>query len=191
MTVGTRASSTRPTPTWPRINLIWRNGFQPLRETAEQLPRPARSCNVWRCPVCQASVARPHRPGRAKVYCTNACRQRAYRWRCARRPTLVTPTPPQRARTADRTHAVRSTRDFVAPLADPAGRRVTVCGAFARAASDRPSSYRHTSFYVVDDGGHPPPTTCRTCAKLLSVPMRPLADILTEIDELHPRPMAA
>ncbi len=173
------------------IALLWRNGFPPIRQSAEQLEHPARACNVWRCPVCSASVARPHRPGRAKVYCTNACRQRAYRWRCARRSQLTTPIPPQRAQTADRTHAVRSAADFVAPLADPDGRRVTVCGAFARAASDRSESFRHTSFYVIDDDGHPPPSTCSTCVRLLSVPLRPLADILAEIDVLHPRPIAA
>src|SRR5687768_11507099 len=35
----------------------------------------------WYCPVCDAPAHRTHQAGRPRVYCTNACRQRAYRWR--------------------------------------------------------------------------------------------------------------
>ena len=35
----------------------------------------------WACPVCGISCNRTYHSGRARVYCTNACRQRAYRLR--------------------------------------------------------------------------------------------------------------
>ena len=35
----------------------------------------------WFCPVCDGPAHRTRRPGRPKLYCSNACRQRAYRWR--------------------------------------------------------------------------------------------------------------
>src|SRR5690606_14066107 len=35
------------------------------------------------CPMCGTTVQQIHRPGRARIYCTNSCRQRAYRWRRA------------------------------------------------------------------------------------------------------------
>ena len=37
----------------------------------------------WWCPVCDRAAHRIHRPGRPRIYCSNACRQRAYRYRRA------------------------------------------------------------------------------------------------------------
>ena len=179
-------------PTKPSgITLVWRRGFGPMRQSAEQLGGRARASNLWRCPVCSVSVARPHRAGRTRVYCTNACRQRAYRWRCAHRSELVTPLPPQRAQTSHRSHAVRSDADFVGRPLAPDGRRVAICGTFARVARDRPASFKHTNFYAIDDNGHPSRSTCQTCVTLLSVPLRPLVEILDEINSLDHGTIAA
>ena len=113
-------------------------------------------------------------PGRARVYCTNACRQRAYRWR---RQAIVpsdggasATAAPVRARTRDGLHALRSDGDLVAGRRDSTGRQVTACGAFARSARDRPSFAWHTDFIA---GG---PSSCRTCAAVLHVEPTPVAD---------------
>ncbi|NND75050.1 MAG: hypothetical protein HKN44_08595 [Ilumatobacter sp.] len=150
---------------------------------------PPTTSPSWSCPICNAAVARPHRPGRARVYCTNACRQRAYRWRCRHRERLVTPPRPQRAHTPGRTHALRADADFVTPLADARGRRVTACGTFARAARDAPARrYRHRWFYACTESDRhtgavtTPDTTCRRCVDLLGVARRPIGDVLAEID---------
>ena len=85
----------------------------------------------WACPVCGTSCNRTYHSGRSRVYCTNACRQRAYR---LRRRSLV-PAPataaPVRARTRDGLHALRSDGDLVAGRRDSTGRQVTACGSFA------------------------------------------------------------
>jgi len=126
----------------------------------------------WACPVCGTSCNRTYHSGRARVYCTNACRQRAYR---LRRDALVPPraaTAPVRARTRDGLHALRSEGDLVAGRRDSTGRQVTACGAFARSTRDRPSFAWHTEFIA---GG---PWSCRTCAAVLHVEPTPVATML-------------
>lgn len=157
----------------------------PVNDRSEALPqtfnpvylRPQRGDVVaeWACPVCGTSCNRTYHSGRARVYCTNACRQRAYRWR--RRAIVVsgadgtTPTP-VRARTRDGLHALRSGGDLVAGRRDSTGRQVTACGAFARSTRDRPSLAWHTDFVA---GG---PSSCRTCAAVLHVEPIPVATML-------------
>ena len=128
----------------------------------------------WACPVCGTSCNRTYHSGRARVYCTNACRQRAYRWR---RGAIVPSgagdaATPVRARTRDGLHALRSDGDLVAGRRDSTGRQVTACGAFARSTRDRPSSAWHTDFIA---GG---PWSCRTCAAVLQVEPIPVATML-------------
>ena len=129
----------------------------------------------WACPVCGTSCNRTYHSGRARVYCTNACRQRAYRWR--RRGIVpsggdATAAAPVRARTREGLHALRSDGDLVAGRRDSTGRQVTACGAFARSARDRPSFAWHTDFIA---GG---PSSCRTCAAVLHVEPTPVATML-------------
>lgn len=157
-------------------------------ESAEQLADPTSASNIWRCPVCSVSVARPLRPGRRRVYCSNSCKQRAYRWRCEHRAELTTPRPPIRAQTYDKTHAMRSDNDFVGHRTEPSGRRVTVCGTFAHSSADRRGKVRHTRFYAVDEGGVPSGSTCRRCVDLLDVPLQPIEEVMAEIAELPARP---
>src|SRR5215218_7103094 len=104
-------------------------------------PRPTYGCGPkveeWWCPVCSAPVHRvAHMPGRPRIYCTNTCRQRAYRWRRDHHARLAaTPEhPAERASVGVRGHALRSSRDFVSQYSDSRGREVTVCGAMGRPA---------------------------------------------------------
>jgi hypothetical protein len=81
---------------------------------------------IWTCPVCSASVPRLRRAGRHRVYCTNACRQRAYRLRCKSRqqhPMSAHRDPrPARATTRDRVHAIREYADVSSGRRDSIGR---------------------------------------------------------------------
>jgi len=136
----------------------------------------------WACPVCGTACDRTYRSGRARVYCTNACRQRAYRLRrrtvgavadvSAATAALEPASAPVRARTRDRLHALRSDGDLVAGRRDSTGRQVTACGAFARSMRDRPSLAWHTDFIA---GG---PSSCRTCAAVLHVEPIPVSTML-------------
>ena len=120
----------------------------------------------WWCPVCSAPAHRVrHMPGRPRVYCTNACRQRAYRWRRDHHARLAaTPEhPAERASVGIRGHALRSKRDFVSQYADSRGREVTVCGAMGRPA--RLSQHTHTRFNA-DLSGY----SCRSRIKLIAIP---------------------
>lgn len=151
--------------------------------------RSASDPTVWACPVCTTAVPHPHRPGRARVYCTNSCKQRAYRWRRRHRNELVPPRPPERAWTRERVHALRAENDLVTPLRRttlrPAStRRVTACGTFARAAFDTPDRFAHTKFFASaapDDPQTVAPGTCRTCVALLDVPIEPMSVILERL----------
>lgn len=115
----------------------------------------------WWCPTCGAYTPHPFRAGRKRVYCSNACKQRAYRWRCNRGiRLLVTPwTPASRSETGARAHAVRHADDRVAQPTDQRGRHVAVCGAFARAVVKRPTWHVE---YV--PGGS---RSCRACTRLI------------------------
>lgn len=119
-------------------------------------PEPA----SWNCPVCGTDTPHTYRPGRKRVYCTNACRQRAYRWRRANGVRLlVTPWSPAGRSHNTRSHAVRPSADPVGRRHDRAGRRVAVCGAFARVAS--PERWGHTEFVPWSD------RACRACTTLI------------------------
>lgn len=115
----------------------------------------------WSCPVCGADTPHEFRPGRKRVYCSNACKQRAYRWRCDRGiRLLVTPwTPASRSETGPRSHAVRLPVDRASHPADQWGRHVAVCGAFARRVDPRRAG--HTEFVP---GGR---RSCRACTRLI------------------------
>ena len=148
---------------------------------------------IWRCPVCTITVPHPRRPGRARVYCTNSCKQRAYRWRRRHRHEISSPMPPERAHTYDRTHAVRSDDDFTSQqrtrcrFGQP--RRLTACGTFAAAANEATRQMAHTKFYAsaADHDAHlAGDTTCRSCVALLGVPVEPLAAILERLKSSVP-----
>src|SRR5688572_7010138 len=119
----------------------------------------------WYCPVCDAPAHRTHQAGRPRVYCTNACRQRAYRWRRDNHARLAATRdqPAERAHVGIRSHALRSSRDFVSKHSDQHRREVTVCGAFGRPA--RHGRFAHTNF-TADNSGF----GCRSCIRLIAIP---------------------
>lgn len=169
------------TLTWPRL----------AAPGTARLPPPVGPA-AWTCPVCAAPVVHPRRPGRARVYCTNSCKQRAYRWRRHRRSRLHVPDPPERARTRDKTHALRSDHDLVSPLAlqTPGWprRRVTACGAFAIAARDRPRGWTHTKFFARsawNDTRQLDADVCATCAGLHRAPLRSVSEVLAIIEPMR------
>ncbi|MEL6893063.1 MAG: hypothetical protein AAFP84_15835, partial [Actinomycetota bacterium] len=111
---------------------------------------PWSAVDVWRCPVCERRVLRRSGPGRQRVYCTNACRQFAYRWRRRRLDRRRTVMQAIRASTRNTHHAVRSVDDPVGDRVDGRGRHVAVCGAFARRSSDRPEAFGHLALIAVE-----------------------------------------
>jgi hypothetical protein len=120
---------------------------------------PERIVGLWWCPVCGGAAHRYATPGRPRVYCSNACRQRAYRSRRATRSEQVPSTAPlRRATTRERSHALREPDAIVGGRRDTSARAVTLCGAFARPAQSRPRG--HVRF--VSDV----PWSCRSCAHL-------------------------
>jgi hypothetical protein len=130
----------------------------------------------WWCPVCGSAAHRFYRAGRPRIYCSNACRQRAYRYRRTNRlrTTATEQAPCESAFTLGpangRRHALRDRADFMANLSDARRRRVTVCGALARPT--RLSSFRHYDF-LLDSAG-----SCRSCIALVlppGVPAPPIA----------------
>ena len=126
---------------------------------------------AWWCPVCNAAAHRTRRPGRPKLYCSNACRQRAYRWRRDNHARLVArPWHPASGALVPfgRWHALRSTRDFVAHVSDRRHREPTVCGAFARPARLMKQRTHHQFVPVTSDA-------CRSCTALILPPVDPLA----------------
>ena len=160
---------------------------------AAQLPPPVGPA-AWTCPVCAGPIVHPHRPGRARVYCTNSCKQKAYRWRRRRRCELIVPDPPERARTRDKIHALRSDLDLVSQLTNETPgwptRRVTACGAFAMAARDRPRSWTHTKFFARStskDARQLDTDVCATCASLQRAPLRSVTEVLAIIEPMQRR----
>ncbi len=120
---------------------------------------PERIVGLWWCPVCGGAAHRYARPGRPRVYCSNACRQRAYRSRRdTRRQDRPSKEPMRRATSRERSHAVREPDAIVGGRRDTFARAVTLCGAFARPAHPRPRG--HTRF--VSDV----PWSCRSCTLL-------------------------
>jgi hypothetical protein len=126
---------------------------------------------LWFCPVCDAPAHRTRRPGRPKLYCSNACRQRAYRWRRDHHARLVArPCHPAAGAFVPfgRWHALRSDRDFVGRESDLRNRFPTICGAFARPARLMKQRTHHQFVPVGTDA-------CRSCAALVAPPLDPLA----------------
>jgi len=164
------------------IELEWRSGMEPLgpRDVPANIERSP--LDRWTCPACDRVVVRPRRPGRKRVYCTNSCRQYAYRWRRDRLGVDHDERPVERSITRDRCHAVRRSDDPVGADADGGGRRVTACGVMARQASDDPSIHGHLRLLpdpqrpptpARPSGGTPspaPPRTCRRCVELRALP---------------------
>jgi hypothetical protein len=119
----------------------------------------------WWCPVCNTPAHHTRQPGRPRIYCTNACRQRAYRWRRDNHARLAaTPEhPAERASAGIRGHALRSGRDFVSKCSDQRRREVSVCGVLARPA--RLGRFTHTNF-VADNTSF----SCLSCIRLIAIP---------------------
>jgi hypothetical protein len=110
--------------------------------------------------VCGTVVMHEYRPGRKRVYCSNACKMRAYRWRCREGIRLrATPWTPAERSEYRKTHAVRPTADFVGGRGDALGREVAVCGAFARRVD-----HERRSHYEFTPGK---PRACRSCTQLI------------------------
>ena len=119
----------------------------------------------WWCPVCRTPAHHTRQPGRPRVYCTNACRQRAYRWRRDNHARLAATAehPAERATNGIRSHALRSSRDFVSKVSDKRRREVTVCGAFGRPA--RLGRFTHNTFVANNTG-----FGCLSCIRLIAIP---------------------
>ncbi len=117
----------------------------------------------WWCPVCETPTPHRYRAGRQKVYCTNACRQKAYRWRRAHAVRLfaTADSPAERAENRWLRHALRDPRDPVANLQTPRGREVTVCGTFARPA--RNQRVRHARFLPASTNA------CKSCIQNIGI----------------------
>lgn len=159
----------RPTRT-PRA-LVWR--IEPHRRAAMLCGAApcSRVIASWTCPMCSTPLPRRWQAGRHRVYCTNSCKQRAYRHRCEQRRVVPMSTRrhprPIRATTSARIHAMREFGDVVSGHRDSSGRGVTACGAFALVASDRPERFGHVRFVGADPQNA---TTCRTCSLLSGAP---------------------
>lgn len=117
------------------------------------------------CPTCGAVVIQRYRPGRARIYCSNACRQRAYRWRRRNgiRTCVERTGPAERGHAFGRNHALRDPRDVsAASLIDHRNRRLTACGTFVRPA--RPGRFTHFDFLPRQ------PWSCASCSELIGAP---------------------
>lgn len=119
----------------------------------------------WSCPGCERTVEMVHRPGRPRIHCSQACRQRMYRWRQRHRAHTVATAawPPESARadSHDRgTHALRRSDDPLARRRDRRGREVTVCGLLARPNRNKQRPDDRSPF--LPHG----PWTCRACQAL-------------------------
>lgn len=149
------SESTAPTPDLPPLT------------TSRTVPRFTPIGTVvdhWDCPACDRTIAIVHRPGRPRLYCSQACRQRAYRWR-RRNQAHTRSTPEWPAEVSgfnfgQRRHAMRTGRDPMSRRRDRRGREVTVCGVLSRPHErDRRRGYRvpFTAVRAED---------CCTCAAL-------------------------
>ena len=106
----------------------------------------------WWCPVCNGAAHRTRRPGRPRLYCSNACRQRAYRWRRDHHArTVATPAEPVPSAFVafGRFHAVRTPRDFVTQSHDRRSRRPTVCGVLAAPSRGHIGRRTHYDFLFI------------------------------------------
>lgn len=136
----------------------------PARHT-KPLPRIGSIVEEWWCPVCDRAAHRVYRPGRPRIYCSNACRQRAYRYRRSNKMrSIARPQAPLESATYPfgRRHALRAKGDFMWNLSDQRRRRVTVCGVLAKPS--RHFKLRHFDF--IPDA----PGSCRACVQLVTPP---------------------
>jgi len=123
-----------PRPWEPRYDL---NGIEVLAD--------------WNCPVCGISTPKTRRPGRPSVYCSNACRQRAYRYRMRNGIRLLRGDGrlTARAKGVNVQHLLRPSDDPVAEVRRLHDRKaVSLCGAFVRPAADHPDL---VTDFVFDD----------------------------------------
>lgn len=141
------------------------SGMRPFRLITGSYPN-LRGAVVQRrpCPACASEVVQTYRPGRARIYCDAACRQRAYRWRIRHgvRWFAERDGPALRSSTRERRHALRIRHDLRGAMFDHRNRRLTLCGTFAR-----PSYYdRVTHFDYLPDH----PWSCASCSALVGGP---------------------
>lgn len=114
------------------------------------------------CPACGAVVEQIYRPGRHRVYCTNACRQRAYRWRRTHGVRMcVERTGPAESLYNRRWHARRLDADPASSVRDRRERELTACGTFAMPLRNR----RRTHHQFVPES----PNSCESCIGLVGV----------------------
>lgn len=114
------------------------------------------------CPSCGRSVAQVYRPGRARIYCSNGCRQRAYRWRRANGVRLcVERNGAAEVLHNDLNHARRDLRDPAASVTDRRARELTACGVFARPMRD----VRRTHYDFVPEWVN----SCDRCRELIGI----------------------
>ena len=117
----------------------------------------------WNCPCCDRVIDIVHRPGRPRVYCSHACRQRAFRWRRRHGAhTVSTPEWPAEEAVAlgQRRHAFRTSRDPLSRRRDRRGREVTACGVLSRPNERARAEGVRVPFLGADQ------RTCATCATL-------------------------
>jgi hypothetical protein len=117
----------------------------------------------WWCPVCHDEMFRWAAIGRRPIYCSNRCRQRAYRYRRAHHlRTDFTPERPteEAISSTGARHSLRGQGDFMATLADARRRQVSVCGVLA--LPKRHTGFRSRPYFRLDGL-----RTCRTCLRLV------------------------
>lgn len=133
---------------------------QKKSSSVPSVPYPGEVVGEHPCPVCGVVVEHVHRPGRGRLYCTNSCRQRAYRMRRTQGIRLcVERNGPTRMLFNDRNHARRDARDPMREVRDRRHREPAVCGAFARPLTDRHRTHNQFVPEFV--------TSCRSCAALV------------------------
>lgn len=120
----------------------------------------------WPCPGCERIVDIVHRPGRPRIYCSQACRQRVYRWRRRHGAhTEASPAWPVECASARSnrltSHALRSERDPLSRRRDRRGRELTVCGLLARPGRRHRQEGLKPPFLPVGD-------VCRVCTALIA-----------------------
>lgn len=114
------------------------------------------------CPACGVRVVQLYRAGRARVYCANSCRQRAYRWRRSNGiRQCVERNGPAEVLLNDLNHARRDQRDPASSITDLRARELTACGLFARPLRDM----RRTHYDFVPEWDN----SCDRCRELIGI----------------------
>jgi hypothetical protein len=128
--------------------------------------RPVRIVEHWWCPVCGAAAHRTDRLGRPRIYCSHACRQRAYRERlraCARTRANSDHPAPRASIRYGKSHALRTFADRLSTLNDAGHRELTVCGLLARPARLNRSTMHYK--FLPDRS-----SACQTCSRIVTSP---------------------